>query len=93
MGKYRVAITDRAKNDLIAIKKSGQKATIRKIEQIFLELSEHPYMGTGYPEPLRYLRGNIWLRRIDKKSRLRYIVQDEVVVVTVVSILGHYDDK
>lgn len=93
MGKYRIAISDRAKKDLSAIKKSGQKSVIRKIEQIFIELSENPYSGTGHPEPLRYLSGNIWSRRIDKKNRLRYLVQDDVVIVTVISILGHYDDK
>lgn len=93
MGKYRVAISDRAKKDLALIYKSAQKAVIRKIEQIFLELSEHPYSGIGHPEPLRYLSGNIWSRRIDKKNRLRYLIQDDVVIVTVISVLGHYDDK
>ncbi len=93
MGNYRVAVSDRAKKDLAAIRKSGQKTVIRKIEQIFIELSEHPYSGTGHPEPLRYLSGNVWSRRIDKKNRLRYLVQDEEVVVTVISMLGHYDDK
>lgn len=93
MGKYRVAISDRAKKDLLHIRKSGQKTVIRKVEQIFLELSEHPYSGTGHPEPLRYLSGNIWSRRIDKKNRLRYLIQDEVLIVTVISVLGLYDGK
>ena len=56
MGKYRVAVSDRAKKDLAAIKKNGQKAVIRKVERIFLELSEHPYNGTGHPEPFRCLK-------------------------------------
>lgn len=93
MGKYRVAITARAKKDLAIIRKSGSASVIRKVEQIFLELSEDPYSGTGRPEPLRYLSGNIWSRRVDKKNRLRYLIQDDVVVVTVISVLGHYDDK
>ena len=63
--------------------------SIHKIEQIFLELSERPYSGIGHPEPLRYLSGNIWSRRIDKKNRLRYLVQDDVVIVTVISVLEH----
>ncbi len=29
MGAYRVAITDRAKKDLVIIRKSGRKSTIR----------------------------------------------------------------
>ncbi|HBK32903.1 MAG TPA: Txe/YoeB family addiction module toxin [Porphyromonadaceae bacterium] len=93
MGTYRIAVSNRAKKDLLYIRKSGPKPIIRKIEQIFLELSEHPYSGTGHPEPLRYLSGNIWSRRIDKKNRLRYLVRDDVVIVVVISVLGHYDDK
>ena len=35
MGKYWVAVSDRAKKDSAAIKKSGQKAVIHKVERIF----------------------------------------------------------
>jgi len=92
MGKYIVKYSSDAGEDLQKIYKSGVKATIKKVERLFEELAEHPYTGTGHPEPLRY-RNNLWSRRIDKKNRLIYSVEEAVVTVYVVSALGHYDDK
>ena len=57
-----------------------------------LKLREHPYTGTGHPHQLRYLNG-IWSRKLDKKNRLLYTINDTTVVVFIVSAMGHYDDK
>nr|WP_278995014.1 type II toxin-antitoxin system YoeB family toxin [Prevotella melaninogenica] len=35
----------------------------------------------------------IWSRKLDKKNRLRYMVNDMTVIVFIVSAMGHYDDK
>jgi toxin YoeB len=67
MGKYSVKITEEAREHLRKIYKSGNKAVIRKVEQLFVELSEHPYTGTGQPEQMRYIQG-MWSRRLDKKT-------------------------
>jgi toxin YoeB len=45
MGKYFVDITDQAKQQLAAILKSGDQASIKKLQQIFIELSIHPASG------------------------------------------------
>lgn len=42
MEKYFVDITDQAKKQLAEIFKSGDKASIKKLQQIFIELSIHP---------------------------------------------------
>jgi len=34
-----------------------------------------------------------WSRKIDKKNRLVYTINDEIVTVEVVSAKGHYGDK
>ena len=47
MGKYSVELVGTSKEDLQKIHKSGNKAIIKKIEALFLELSEHPQTGTG----------------------------------------------
>lgn len=65
MGKYHVEITDKTKKQLLLHNKSGNKSLIRKIEVIFLELSEHPYTGTGKPEELKYKLSGYWSRRIN----------------------------
>ncbi len=92
MGKYSVELVGTSKEDLQKIHKSGNKAVIRKVETLFLELSEHPYTGTGKPGPLKYLP-NMWSRRLDKKNRLLYTITEEVVTVYVVFLQGHYDSK
>ncbi len=50
-------------------------------------------MGTGQVEQLKGDRQDQWSRRIDKKNRLIYTIDDEVVTVEVISAKGHYDDK
>ena len=92
MGKYSVELVGTSKKDLQEIHKSGNKAIIRKVETLFLELSDHPQTGTGKPERLKNLT-NMWSRRLDKKNRLIYTISEDIVVVYVVSLQGHYDDK
>ncbi len=93
MGKFRVTLTDKAKLDVEKHYKSGNKATIKKLEQIFKELSEHPYSGIGQPEKLKYDFAGKWSRRINQKDRMIYTVDDSIVVVDVISAMGHYSDK
>lgn len=92
MGKYSVELVGTSREDLRKIHKSGTKAIIKKIEALFLELSEHPQTGTGKPEQLKNLP-NMWSRRLDKKNRLLYTIAEEIVTVYVVSLQGHYGDK
>jgi toxin YoeB len=93
MGKYRVIVSDIAKKDLLRIQKSGDKASIRKVEQMITELYEHPETGTGKPERLKFDLTGYWSRRINKKDRLIYFIEDDVITVTVVSAIGHYSDR
>jgi len=93
MGKYTLEISSKARKELQLHYKSGNKSDIRKIEQIFLELSNTPYEGTGNPEPLKYKMSGYWSRRINKKDRIIYKVYEDRVVVLVVSAIGHYGDK
>ena len=93
MGKYTLEISSKARKELQLHYKSGNKSDIRKIEQIFLELSNTPYEGTGNPEPLKYKMSGYWSRRINKKDRIIYKVYEDKVVVLIVSAIGHYGDK
>ena len=93
MGKYKIALSDRAKHHLSDWKSSGQLSSIRKIERIFVELSNTPYVGIGSPEHLKYKLSECWSRQIDKKNRIIYQVNEDVITVFIVSIKGHYNDK
>ena len=90
---YSLHITVHAKKDIAFLKKNGGKGVTNKIEKLLLELIEHPRTGTGRAEQLRGDRQGLWSRRIDKKNRLIYTIDDEVVTVDVISARGHYDDK
>lgn len=93
MGKYKVAITDRAKVHLAEWKRTGQKIALMRIGRIIGELAETPYSGIGSPEPLKYKMTEYWSRQIDKKNRIIYQVNEDVVTVFVISAKGHYGDK
>jgi toxin YoeB len=54
---------------------------------------EHPYTGTGKPKPMKYEFSGCYSRRITKKHRLVYSVDDDKVIVLVLSVSGHYNDK
>ncbi|MFS1773767.1 type II toxin-antitoxin system YoeB family toxin [Prevotella histicola] len=68
MGKYSVELVGTSKEDLQKIHKSGNKAVIKKIEALFLELSEHPQTGTGKPERLKNLP-DMWSRRLGQEKQ------------------------
>jgi toxin YoeB len=91
MGKYQVIIKPTAEKDLLAHKKSGDPASIKKILKILNELTEHPFTGVGNPEALKYELSGLWSRRINKKDRLIYEVKEEIVTVYVLSAIGHYE--
>ncbi len=91
MGKYSVEVEKKAKEELLAHKKAGNKVTIHKIEKIIVELSDTPYNGTGSPEALKHELSGYWSRRINVKDRLLYRVEGKRVII--VSAYGHYNDK
>ena len=93
MGKYTVTISSKARKEIQLHYKSGNKTVIRRIEQIFLELSNTPYEGTGNHEALKYNLTGYWSRRVNKKDRIIYKVYEDKVLVLVVSAIGHYRDK
>ncbi len=87
---YTLIITVQAKKDIAYLKKNGGKALSTKIEKLLLELIHHPKVGTGQVEQLKGNRQGQWSRRIDKKNRLVYTINDDVVTVEVISAKGHY---
>lgn len=88
MGKYKIEITKSANQDLKKHKKSGNKSVLNKIDKIYKELQLHPYTGIGKPEQLKHNLTGYWSRRINKKDRLVYKVEEDIV-----SAMGHYGDK
>ena len=78
---------------MLDIQRSGDKSPIKKVAQIISELYDHPETGIEKPERLKFDLPGYWSRRINKKDRLIYQIEDEIVTVTVVSAIGHYGNK
>jgi len=93
MGKFEVIIEPSAKIEIQQHLKSGNKAIIKKLEKIIVELTETPYSGIGNPEALKNNLSGYWSRRISQKDRLIYRVEENTVTVFVIAALGHYSNK
>ena len=91
MAQFRVEVKELAQKHLKQHYKSGDKASIKKIEKILLELSENPFVGVGNPEALKYTLSGLWSRRINRKDRIIYEVNENIVTVFVISAMGHYN--
>ncbi len=89
---YKLIFSPRALDDLAYIKKSGNKTLLRKLQKILIELTEHPYEGTGKPERLKY-RDNTYSRRLSQKDRVVYSVREQMIEVNILQMSGHYNDK
>ena len=89
---YVIDYTNEAIADLIRLRDSEPKA-YAKAQTMIEELKEHPKTGTGKPEQWKGDRAGQWSRRITKKHRLIYTIQDTEVIVLLLNAYGHYDDK
>ncbi|MBK9962770.1 MAG: Txe/YoeB family addiction module toxin [Saprospiraceae bacterium] len=85
---YYLEFTDKASEDIAAHKKSGNKTVLNKLLILLEELNDHPYTGTGRPEPLKHALSGLWSRRINHQHRLIYEVSDTIVYI--LSAKGHY---
>lgn len=90
---YIIKLEPKAIQDIIELKKAGNKTVITKIEKILVELQEHPKTGTGQVEALKDNLAGFWSRRINKFNRLIYTIKEDIVTVVVISAKGHYGDK
>jgi toxin YoeB len=89
---YSLDYSDDALEGLAKLAKSEPMA-FKKAKTLLKELETHPYTGTGHPHPLKEDRTGQWARSISKKHRLVYQVEDQQVLILVLSAYGHYDDK
>ncbi|HMP32351.1 MAG TPA: Txe/YoeB family addiction module toxin [Saprospiraceae bacterium] len=85
---YHLDFTDKANEDIAAYIKAGNKVILNKLLRLLEEITEHPFSGTGKPEPLKYSLSGCWSRRIDKENRLVYEVSEDIVFI--LSAKGHY---
>jgi len=89
---YRVEFSKEADRSISKWKKSNP-SLYKKFEKLLVELVLHPRTGMGHPEPLVGGNGMVYSRHITADDRLIYQVFDDSVMVIIISVEGHYDDK
>lgn len=57
---------------------TNRKTALRVLDLMEAVLRD-PFKGPGKPEPLKYLGGNVWSRRINEADRLVYEVFEDRV--------------
>lgn len=67
------------------------KKTLKKIQKLLDDISRNGNVGMGHPEPLKGSLTGYWSREIDKKNRLIYLIDGDVVLVT--QCKDHYSDR
>lgn len=90
--KYNVDFTKDAQRVVKKWKKSNP-ILYKKLVVILDEISMHPRIGTGHPEPLGGGNDITYSRRLSAHDRIIYDIHDDTVTVLVIDVEGHYDDK
>jgi toxin YoeB len=85
----KLSVTSSALEDLEAWSMTNPKV-LSKIIRLIAETTRTPRTGTGKPERLKHLSGEVWSRRITEKDRLVYDIQSGVI--TIIACRFHYDD-
>ena len=88
---YKIIVLPTADKEVRALKQNEPQA-YKKLIKLLEELEEHPETGTGHPKPLGENRVGQWSRRITQKHRLVYKIEEEQIIVLILSAYGHYDD-
>ena len=89
---YDIAYTKDADKAIAKYKKSNPTA-YKKFLQLQKEIIDHPRTGRGHPEPLVSGNNITYSRRISGNDRIIYDIYDDIVVVLIISVEGHYGDK
>jgi toxin YoeB len=87
---YRIKYEKKALKQLRLLK--SQKHTLQKVSKIIQEISIDPYSPTHKFERLKHTFKGFCSKRVDKKNRIIYRVEDETIIVLIISILGHYEE-
>ncbi|GHV69871.1 Txe/YoeB family addiction module toxin [Bacteroidia bacterium] len=88
---YDIRIMPLAQRHIDLLEKS-EPGSYKKVMRLLLDIEKHPRIGIGKPKPLSSNRAGLWSRRITDKHRLVYEIDDDKIVVLVLTAAGHYDD-
>lgn len=90
LAAYQLKYSPDSLKDIKYFKKLGDASIIRKINRPLDELEQHPDIGSGQVEALRYDLTGFWSLRINKEHRLLYQIDDDKKIVYIYKLKGHY---
>jgi toxin YoeB len=62
---------------------TDDRKTLNKINELIIDITNHPFEGKGKPEPLKYKLSGYWSRRITLEHRLVYqVVENELYIIS-----------
>ena len=65
------------------------KKTLRRVNQLLLDIDSNGHKGFGKPEPLKHDKQGYWSRRIDDVNRLVYRIAENRIEIA--QCRAHYD--
>ena len=84
-----IFFTNQAQKDYETLKQTGQLKLVAKIKTLLEAINLEHYSRIGKPELLKQNLSGFWSRRIDRKHRLVYTIEDDKIIV--ISCMFHYD--
>jgi len=69
-------------------KKTNNTVVQERIRALKNAIIVSPYQGIGKPEPLKHELAGKWSRRIDRKNRFVYAVENDILYIY--SLKDHY---
>ncbi|KAA6346108.1 Toxin RelK [termite gut metagenome] len=70
--------------------KMNNPVMVSRIKCLLKDMSEHPYVGIGKPEKLKYELAGKWSRRINAEHRIIYRVREVEKNIYILALRYHY---
>ncbi len=86
---YDIRFLPNAEKQLLFWQRSDRN-TLKRILDLIANMRETPYTGLGHPEALRYELSGMYSRRIDKKNRIVYRVDEDTRTIVIHQLRFHY---
>jgi len=83
-----IILSEIAEEHIAYWKDANNKAVQKRIIALKNAIIASPYTGIGKPEPLKFELSGKWSRRIDRKNRFVYSVENDILYIF--SLKGHY---
>ena len=83
-----IVLSEKAQEHIVYWKEKNNEAVQKRIIALKNAIIASPFTGIGKPEPLKHELAGKWSRRIDKKNRFVYSVENDTLYIF--TLKDHY---